>query len=258
MGERGRPAHLTLVEKLERQKKRWRHKKARQRKESADSEWLRATNRGYFAEAEVLHWDQLIEYLILVGALDEIDAENPPRISAAVETILGRCKEEAQERGWPLLPRSHDGMTLPGPGFRGRSGSGIGKVRVRVDFDLVWTCGLEHDCDNRRKIVARIEELIFYLYSNIDDLRRPSPWSTSGTVWMRPLWSPITTNTKRYLRDQGVIGDTTAFRQDDFLTPEGHNVPPGSIWNDEGLMQGQRRRAKTERAGDDFGPEDFE
>ena len=76
MGERGRPAHLTLVEKLERQKKRWRHKKARQRKESADSEWLRATNRGYFAEAEVLHWDQLIEYLILVGALDEIDAEN--------------------------------------------------------------------------------------------------------------------------------------------------------------------------------------
>ena len=123
---------------------------------------------------------------------------------------MGRCKEESRENGRPLLPRPHDGMTLPGPNFRGRSGAGIGRVKVRVDFGLVWTCGLEHECDNKRKIVNRIEELIFYLYSNIEDLQRPDPWPTSGTVWMRPLWSPITSHTKRHLRDEGLLlADTT-------------------------------------------------
>ena len=61
-------------------------------------------------------------------------------------------------------------------------------------------------------------------------------------MWTRPLWSPLERNRKEYLQNIGTIGDkSTAFRQDELLTPEGANVPPGSMWDSDGLMEGKRR-----------------
>jgi hypothetical protein len=48
-----RPPTLTPEDKLKRQRERWRRKKTRQRKETADSQWLRATNYGWIAKPTV-------------------------------------------------------------------------------------------------------------------------------------------------------------------------------------------------------------
>jgi hypothetical protein len=64
---RGRPVVLTPEQRLERQRERWRRKKARERKAHADAKWQRTTNFGYFAELWVFHPHELTEALVADG-----------------------------------------------------------------------------------------------------------------------------------------------------------------------------------------------
>ena len=169
---------LTLEEREERKRSRWRKQKARERKESVDSQWLRHTNFGYFEEVEVFHWHQLVEYLVASGFLAEIDADNKPRISAAADRLLE----------WYVGDEGCVVGIRPGPDFVGKSGAGIGTVQIKITMRLVEALGLTHECNNRCKIKQSAEELIFALYSNIGDIFRP--WPTSGKQWMRPLYDP--------------------------------------------------------------------
>jgi hypothetical protein len=235
-----RPPTLTPEDKLKRQRERWRRKKTRQRKETADSQWLRATNYGWIAKPTVFHLDQLAEYLVCLGLLDDTDAENPPRVEEAVDDLMLIYVKEKRENEYCLL-------SGPDQEFCGRSGSGIGEVRVKVTLELVQAIGLENECDNHHKITTAIEEVIYAFYSNIADLRRPSPWPTKGTVWTRPLWSPLYSHRTDYLRRTGIlVGDKTIFRQDEFDPGDGDGLPPGGMHDADGLMTGKRARARTE------------
>jgi hypothetical protein len=234
----------------------------RRSKETADSKWLRATNFGYFETVEVFHWSPCIEYLVWKGYLHELDAECTPRINEAVDALF---QDEVDKWLASNAEREEDGLPpanwvrYSNHNFRGKSYDGLGSVRVRVHMDLVDMLGLGHRCDDKREILLRLEEALHSLYSNLADRDLYDPWPTTGRVMTRPLWSPLERNRKEYLKGIGIIGDkSTAFRQDNFITPEGDNIPPGSTWDGDGLMEGKRQRPKTERGGDDFGPEDWE
>ena len=265
---------LPLEEKLRRERERWTRNNRKRAKESANSKWMRATNFGYFdGEVKVLHWGALVEYLIWRGYLDEMDADDKTRIDAAADALLlDYVEDRAANYGsstfahycGQLVGHNYSGGEIglrgPHPDFRAGVCDGIGEVRIKIAMPLVEALGLENECDNRRKVRKAIEELLFRIYSNIADRADPVvPRGGENTQWMRPLWSPLESNREKWLRQQGIIGDqTTAFRQDEFLTPEGGNVPPGSIWNSGGLMEGKRALPKRGRGADDFGPEDFE
>jgi hypothetical protein len=184
---RGRK-RLTPEEKLRRERKRWSNDNKRRSKETADSKWLRATNSGYIETIEVFHWNPLVEYLIWTRRLNEMDAESPPRIDEAVDDLfLAYVNEydtlshirECRDMG---INPDHLYGCRPNHIFRGRSGDGVGKVRVKVTMDLVERLGLETECDNRRKIRRALEELLFALYSNIADRFWRDPWPTGRCV----------------------------------------------------------------------------
>ncbi len=80
--KRRRPPRMTPEERLERQRDRWRLKKARKRKKDADAAWLR-TNAGYFLDLSVLHFNRLVEVFVEVGLLNEGTAHSKAHIDAA-------------------------------------------------------------------------------------------------------------------------------------------------------------------------------
>jgi hypothetical protein len=180
--KRGRPANLTAEEKLQRQKERWRREKARQRKETAESQWLRTTDFGYFDDVEVFHCKQFVEYLVYAGFLDEIDAENKTMIHEAADDLLLAYVED-RTHDYGLSHRSsYHGCYGPNPNFRGRSDDGVGKVRIKITMRLVEALGLESDRDKQWKIRKTFEELLFNIYSNLADRSLPDPWPKGGEV----------------------------------------------------------------------------
>src|SRR5262245_7983833 len=84
--KRGRPTTLTPEQKRENAKRRQRL----HRRQKADREWLRVTNGRCIISLEVLHWLDLLEFLVALNDLDPKDVENPPAIEAAAEEALGR------------------------------------------------------------------------------------------------------------------------------------------------------------------------
>ena len=82
--KRGRPRVLTPEQKRENAKRR-----QRLHRQKADREWLRATNSGRIIYLDVLHWLDLIEFLVALRVLDPSGVESPPAIEDAVEEALG-------------------------------------------------------------------------------------------------------------------------------------------------------------------------
>ena len=89
--KRGRPVTLTPEQRLEREKERWRRKKAARRKRDVDAQWERKTNFGYFAKLWVMHPYDLAETLVADGCLHEDDVDIPPRVDAAVDEYFTRA-----------------------------------------------------------------------------------------------------------------------------------------------------------------------
>lgn len=83
--KRGRPATSTP----DRKRKQGRLRQSRRRRRQADEKWLRGTNSGRIIYLDVLHWLDLLEFLVALKALDPKDAENPPAIEDAVGEALG-------------------------------------------------------------------------------------------------------------------------------------------------------------------------
>jgi hypothetical protein len=86
--KRGRPVILTPEQRLERERERWRRKKARKRKAAKDAAWQRDTNSGYFVQLWVPHYIRLVEALVGLGYLDEADKDIAPRVDAATDEVL--------------------------------------------------------------------------------------------------------------------------------------------------------------------------
>ena len=125
-GKRGRPVSLTPEQRLENERKRWRDKKTRKRKEAKDANWQRSTNFGYFVQLWVPHYNRLTESLVGAGYLHVDDADVAPRVDAAVDKVL----EAIPDKHWGLW--ASDGTPSR------RLGSGrTGTVRVRMTADLV-------------------------------------------------------------------------------------------------------------------------
>jgi hypothetical protein len=177
--KRGRPAFLTAEQKRERERLR----KARQRRERADQEWARLTNSARYIELEVLHWLDLLDFLVAAALLDEKDVENPPAIEDAVGDLLNqhldelRAMDEAEKTGSQYRYR----LICWGEGenYRPRH-SGGGTVRFCID--LADAEVLEIDIEDTRRLRDRLERVLFRYYSNIEDLRRPDaygiPWGS--------------------------------------------------------------------------------
>jgi len=89
--KRGRPRVLTPEQKRENAKRRQRL----HRRQKADREWLRATNSGRIIYLDVLHWLDLLEFLVALKVLDSKDVENTPAIEDAVEEALGLAEIRA-------------------------------------------------------------------------------------------------------------------------------------------------------------------
>jgi hypothetical protein len=185
-----------------------------------------------------------------------VDAESPTRIDEAVDDLFLAHVEgrTALREGFEpdfIIEADHN--------FKGGTAYGVGEVRVKVTMDLVEVIGLANESDNKRKIRTALEELLFAAYSSIVERGRPDPWPKTGRWMTQQMWQPLERNTKEYLKSVGIIGGkTTPFRQDEFLTPEGENVPPKSMWNSDGMMEGKKRSPGPPRCLDDKGPEDWE
>ena len=63
------------------------------RRKQADREWSRATNSGRIIYLEVLHWLDLLEFLVALKVLALEDVENPP----AIEDAVGEARTGARE-----------------------------------------------------------------------------------------------------------------------------------------------------------------
>jgi hypothetical protein len=132
--KRGRPKVLTPEQKLERDRERWRKKKARKRKEAADANWQRGTNFGYFERLWVPHHDELVRALVADGYLHEDDTELAPRVDAAVDELF-----EVIPRQWTITcaGKSTVGWDEPGSGRSRRLSTGRqGWVRVKMTASL--------------------------------------------------------------------------------------------------------------------------
>jgi hypothetical protein len=171
---------LTPEQKRERQ----RLKKARQRTRIADKQWTRLTNSGWLVELEVLHWLDMLDFLVALELLDDKDVENVSAIEEAVEQVLwwhfaevGACRE-AKEKG--LEYQNQFPFNGPGPNFHPRR-SGLGTVRFRVrleDADV-----LELEIEDRRGIKERLEQILFRHYADIEILRGPDAYGIAWGSW---------------------------------------------------------------------------
>jgi hypothetical protein len=103
MKKRGRPVQLTPEQKLERQRDKWRRKKAKKRKKQRDEAWLQQTSVGYFEELEVLHYNRLIEVLVAAELLDEQDIRYRTRVDEAVDLFFDG---QGDHTGWGGLGHS--------------------------------------------------------------------------------------------------------------------------------------------------------
>lgn len=179
--KRGRPRVKTPEQRSEKARLR----QARHRRKIADEQFARLTNSARIIELEVLHWLDLLDYLVVMGMLDHRDVENAPAIEDAVADLLNYHLDEC--RAWQKAAAAGDDFYFrlpldgPGPNFRPRR-SGPGTVRFRVDFDDAEA--LEIDADDTRKLRERLEDILFKLYSAIEDWRRPDaygiPWGNIG------------------------------------------------------------------------------
>ena len=135
---RGRPPSLTPEQKREKDRVR----QARHRRAAADEEFARLTNSARIIELEVLHWLDLLDFLVTIELLDPRDVENPPAIDDAVANLLNQFLDEV--RAW----RKADAV------------------------------------DDTRKLRIQLEDILFTLYSAIEDWRRPDaygiPWGNIG------------------------------------------------------------------------------
>jgi hypothetical protein len=121
--KRGRPVTLTPEQKLQNERERWRRKKARQRKATADAKWQCDNNSGYFVQLWVPHYSELEKALVEDGLLYEDDVDVAPRVDAAVDKFFE--DSPSGQAGGYSFGRS-----------RKLSRSGPGTVRIRMTADL--------------------------------------------------------------------------------------------------------------------------
>jgi hypothetical protein len=178
--KRGRPAKLTPEQKREKERLR----KAKNRRRIADAQWARVTNSARVIDLAVLHWLDLLDFLVEIGLLDQRNVENVPAIEDAVEDLLNhhldelRAWREADATGADYIFRLP--LSGPGPNFR-PSRSGPGTVRFRIDLDDAEA--QEIDIDDTRRITERLEGTLFRLYSSIEDWRRPDAYGIAWGSW---------------------------------------------------------------------------
>ena len=125
--KRGRPIILTPEQRLERERQRWRRKKARKRKAAQDAAWQRNSDSGYFAKLWVPYYNRLTEALVGAGFLSEADANISPRVDAAVDAVF----QSAPSRYF------YAGRWWPGKALSRRGPDKQGEVRIRMTADLV-------------------------------------------------------------------------------------------------------------------------
>jgi hypothetical protein len=173
--KRGRPAKLTPEQKRENAKRRQRL----HRQQKAEREWLRATNSGRIIYLEVFHWLDLLEFLVALKVLDSRDVENPPAIERAVEEALGlaeiRARREEMQADYDFVDRIY--LISADPTFRPTS-CDPGTVRFKVTHEVADVLDLE--IDDTRGIKRRLEDRLYRVYSNINDLRHPDK---VGIAW---------------------------------------------------------------------------
>ena len=175
MARRGRPKVLTPAQKRANDARRQRL----HRRQNADREWLRATNSGRIIYLDVLHWLDLIEFLVALKVLDPKDVENPPVVEDAVEQAIGTSQIRAYREESQASYDWVSGLVLrtPDPTFR-PTGRDPGTVRFKVTHEVADILDLE--IDDTRGIKQRLEDHLFRLYSNIDSLRHPDK---VGIAW---------------------------------------------------------------------------
>jgi hypothetical protein len=173
--KRGRPTVRTPEQRRENAKRRQRL----HRQQKAHREWLRATDGRCIIRLEVLHWLDLLEFLVALKVLDSKDVENPPAIEAAVGEALDlaeirACREELQA-SYDFVSRYV--LSPPDPTFRPTSHD-PGAVRFKVTREVAEVLDLESD--DTRGIKQRLEDLLFRRYSNISALCHPDK---VGIAW---------------------------------------------------------------------------
>lgn len=176
--KRGRPASQTPKEKREKARLRQRA----WRREQADREWLRATNSDCIIYLDVLHWLDLVEFLVALKLLDLKDVENPPAIEDAVGEALGLAEIRAHRE---RLNASYDFVSRyvlrsADPTFRPTS-CNPDTVRFKVTLEVADVLDLE--IDDTRGIKERLEDILFRRYSNISALRHPDKVGHAWGSW---------------------------------------------------------------------------
>ena len=142
---------------------------------------MRATNSGRIIYLDVLHWLDLLEFLVALKMLNSEDVQNPPAIEDAVEEALGlelaeiRAHREELHASYDFVSRFRLGR--PDPTFRPTS-CDPGTVRFKVTHEVADV--LDVEIDDTRRIKQRLEDHLFRLYSNINALRHPDK---VGIAW---------------------------------------------------------------------------
>ena len=141
---------------------------------------MRLTNSGRRVELRIMHWENLVEFLVTVGLLDERNVRNDPKIEEAVGDLLNfhigelRAFQESYNYRFQLpLPE-------PGPNFRPCS-SEPRTVGFWTDVDDAEA--LELEIEDMRGIRDRLEEIVFRFYSAIEDWRRPDSMGIAWGSW---------------------------------------------------------------------------
>ena len=155
--KRGRPATTP-----EQKREKARLRQARHRRQVADEQFARLTNSARIIDLEVLHWLDLLDFLVTIKLLDPRNVENAPKIEDAVGELLKRHLNELRawrEETGGLGSEYFYNMMMPcGPNFRPRSAES-GTVRVRVAIDDAEA--LEIDIDDARQMKNHLEHVLF-------------------------------------------------------------------------------------------------
>ena len=170
--KRGRPTVLTSEQRRERARLR----QARRRRQVANEQFARLTNSARRIELEVLHWLDLLDFLVTIELLDPRNVENTPKIEDAVGKLLDRHLSDLRDyREEVGLPNEYFyRMRMPqGPNFR-PSSSGPGTVGFWLDLDVA--SALDTDIEDTPEIKAHLEDVLFKFYSAIEDWRRPDAY----------------------------------------------------------------------------------
>jgi hypothetical protein len=149
--KRGRPVKLTPEQRLERERERWRRKKARKRKAAQDAAWQRDTNSGYFVQLWVPHYNRLTEALVGDGLLSEADADIAPRVDAAVDAVF------------QVVPGRYFGQWWAGrtPSRRGPDTQGTTRIRMTaelIDRLVAYGCRDQYEASHPRPQPDRLIE----------------------------------------------------------------------------------------------------